>query len=498
MLTAYPRACQVITDRRVSRLKLTEVLKGIEIIDNSCGLNTEISGIECDSRKIKDGFLFVAVRGFETDGNRFIDSAVNNGAAVVVTDDENTSCADRILVKDARAFLADASRNFFGNPAKDMKMIGVTGTNGKTTVTYLIKQCLEKNGAKCGLIGTNQNMIGETVLPTERTTPESNELWKLFSQMKESGCTHVIMEVSSHSLELSRVRGIEYDVGVFTNLTQDHLDFHKTMENYERAKAKLFSHSKIGVVNIDDPAGERISKSGKTKFITYSAKTNRADYIAENIKYRARGIGFELVGINTIGRIELGIPGRFSVYNALAASCALIALGMTVPEISGLMRGVKGVKGRAEVVPTDTDYTVMIDYAHSPDGMENILRAIDDVKTGRTIVVFGCGGDRDRTKRPKMGRIAASLADVVIVTSDNPRTEDPEAIISEIIPGVREIRNDFEAIADRKKAIFHALDIARAGDIVALLGKGHETYQEINHVKHHMDEREIVAEYFGG
>ena len=479
-------------------MKLRDVLNGIEILETVADLETEISNVECDSRKISENGLFVAIRGFETDGNKYIDSAVKNGAKVIITDSAETKCENRVLVSNARSALALSAKNLYGDPTKDMKIIGITGTNGKTTVTYLIKHCLEKTGAKCGLIGTNQNMIGDRVLETERTTPESNELWELFATMRKEGCTHVIMEVSSHSLELSRVCGIEYDVAAFTNLTQDHLDFHKTMENYEAAKAKLFAQSKIGVLNYDDEAGRRIAKGAPSETITYSAKSSEADYVAKNIKTKADSVAFELVGVDSIMRINLNIPGKFSVYNAMCAAGVLRALGVDSEDIRSSMSEVGGVKGRAEVVPTDTDYTVMIDYAHTPDGLENILRTVKEVCEGRVICVFGCGGDRDRTKRPKMGKTAAVYSDIVVVTSDNPRTEDPDAIIDEIIPGVAETKKEYIRVTDRKEAIFRALDIARKGDIIVLAGKGHETYQEINHVKHHMDEREIVNEYFLG
>lgn len=479
-------------------MKLRDILNGIEVLSADVDLDVEVCGVECDSRKVGKDTVFVAIRGYETDGNKYIKSAVEAGACAVITDKKTISGRGKIVVADARRALAMAAKNFYGNPTRDMKIIGVTGTNGKTTVTYLIKRGLEQVGAVCGLIGTNQNMIGDRVLETERTTPESNELWKLFAEMRDSGCTHVIMEVSSHSLELSRVYGIEYEVGAFTNLTQDHLDFHKTMEKYEAAKAKLFKQSKLGVINFDDEAGKRMIKQAGTKLVTYSAKDNGADYVAKNIRTKPASVEFELVGIDTIGRIEMNIPGKFSVYNALCASSVLLALGVPLHEISAALRLIEGVKGRAEVVPTDSDYTVMIDYAHSPDGLENILKTVKEIAEGRVIVVFGCGGDRDAAKRPKMGKIAAQYADVVVVTSDNPRTENPDAIIDDIIPGISEITDEFKRITDRREAIYRALDIARKGDIVLLAGKGHETYQEIDHIKHHMDEREIVNDYFLG
>lgn len=499
-MQVYQRGFQgKLKERQSSSLmKLRDILNGIEVLSADVDFDTEVCGVECDSRKVGKDTVFVAIRGFETDGNKYIKSAFEKGACAFITDKKDAPGKNKILVKDARCALAAAAKNFYGNPAQDMKMIGITGTNGKTTVTYLIKRVLEENGAMCGLIGTNQNMIGDTVLPTERTTPESHELWALFAKMRDAGCTHVIMEVSSHSLELSRVFGIEYDVGAFTNLTQDHLDFHKTMGKYEAAKKKLFEQSRVAVINYDDEAGRRMAKNVPCRAVTFSAKDNSADYVAKNIRTKAASVEFELVGIDTIGRIEMNIPGKFSVYNAMCAASVLLSLGLTLPQISTALRGIEGVKGRAEVVPTDTDYTVMIDYAHSPDGLENILKTVREIAEGRVIAVFGCGGDRDATKRPKMGEIAAENADLVIVTSDNPRTENPDAIIDDIIPGIEEVTSDYERVTDRREAIFRALSVAEKGDIVVLAGKGHETYQEIDHVKHHMDEREIVNEYFGG
>ncbi len=479
-------------------MKLYEILQDIEIISADIDMNTEIGGVECDSRLIGKNGLFVAIRGFETDGNKYISNALENGATAVITDSKKYAGKSRILVKNARKALAIAAKNFYGNPARDMRIIGVTGTNGKTTVTYLIKHCLELSGEKCGLIGTNQNMIGNEVLETERTTPESNALWKLFLRMRDDGCTYVIMEVSSHSLELMRVCGVEFFVGAFTNLTQDHLDFHKTMGKYEMAKAKLFEVSNVGVINFDDEAGARIMKSAQCPVISYSTKNSGANYVAKSISLKAKSISFDFVGIETIGRVRLNIPGEFSVYNAMCAISVLLQCGMSLPDIIESLSGVTGVKGRAEVVPTDTDYTVMIDYAHSPDGLKNILQTVRKSVSGRVIVVFGCGGDRDRTKRPKMGKIAAEWSDITIVTSDNPRCEDPLKIIEDIIPGILEVNKEYVSIADRAEAIRYALSIASEGDVVLLAGKGHETYQEINHVKHHMDEREIVHACLSG
>ena len=355
---------------------------------------------------------------------------------------------------------------------------------------------LEQAGHKVGLIGTNQNLIGDEVIETERTTPESYELHALFARMRDAGCTHVIMEVSSHSLVLDRVHGIRFAVGAFTNLTQDHLPFHKTMEGYRKAKAKLFSVSGKGVINLDDDAAEAMLADAKCPCLTFSREKDAADLTAKNIKLHADGVEFVAAAKGEMARVRLGIPGQFSVENALAALGMVLQAGMPLADAAKALATAQGVKGRVEVVPTDTDYTVLIDYAHTPDGVENVLRAVRGFAKGRVVTVFGCGGDRDSTKRPKMGKIAADLADFCVVTSDNPRTEDPKAIIDDILEGMKGTKTPMEVIVDRPEAIHWALAHAKKDDVIVLMGKGHETYQEVNGVKHHMDEREIVADYF--
>lgn len=346
-----------------------------------------------------------------------------------------------------------------------------------------------------GLIGTNQNMIGDEVIPTERTTPESFELQKLFAQMLERGCTHVVMEVSSHALALDRVYGVHYQTGIFTNLTQDHLDFHETMENYCDAKALLFQRCDYGVVNADDAWTARLMQHSTCKALTYAEHAN-ADLRAENVELAADHIAFTAVSGEERVPVQVNIPGGFMVYNTLDVLGAAMTLGVSLQESAAILAEVSHVKGRVEVVPTPgTDYTVLIDYAHSPDGLENVLTSVKGFAKGRTVVLFGCGGDRDKTKRPKMGAIAAQIADFVVVTTDNPRTENPADIIADILPGMAGYDTPYEVVENRVEAIHYAMDHARSGDVIVLCGKGHETYQEINHVKHHMDEREIVAEH---
>ena len=474
---------------------LRELLKGLNVISTNCDLDTDISAVCHDSRTVTQGALFVAITGFQTDGNKFVNAALEKGASAILTEVKNDAIP-YIQVENTRRAIAIVAANFNRHPSKEMKMIGVTGTNGKTTVTYLLKQILEAQGKKVGLIGTNQNMIGAEIIETERTTPEPNGLQSLLRQMADSGCEYVVMEVSSHSLVLDRVYGIEFEVGIFTNISQDHLDFHETMENYTEAKSRLFAQCKKGVINLDDIRAEQMMSEPNCGYITYSAKRNDADIVGKNIKLKEKSISFETICQQQIEHIELGIPGEFSVYNALSAIGGAYSLGIPLENIAKVLKTAVGVCGRAEIVPCDASFTVMIDYAHSPDGLENILKTVRGFAKGRVIVVFGCGGDRDNKKRPIMGETASTLADFVVVTSDNPRTEEPMAIIEQILPGIKKSRDAYHVEVSRPKAIHYALSHAKEGDVIVLAGKGHETYQEICGVKHHLDEREVVAEYF--
>lgn len=476
-------------------MKLQELLRGVAVKSSTAADDLEIREVRYDSRAVQAGDLFVAIRGFATDGHQYISKAMEQGAVAVVCE-EAPAGVPAVVVENARQALAEIAANRFGHPADSMVMLGVTGTNGKTTTTYLVKHMLEDAGHKVGLIGTNQNLIGDEVIETERTTPESYELHALFARMRDAGCTHVIMEVSSHSLVLDRVYGIPFAVGAFTNLTQDHLDFHKTMEEYRKAKAMLFSISEKGVINLDDDAAQAMLADVKCPCLTFSCEKDAADLTAKNICLHADGVEFVATTKGELARVKLPIPGHFSVENALAALGMVLQTGMPLADAAHSLATATGVKGRVEVVPTDTDYTVLIDYAHTPDGVENVLRAVRGFAKGRVIALFGCGGDRDRTKRPKMGKIAADLADFCVVTSDNPRTEDPKTIIDDILKGMQDTKTPMEVIVDRPEAIHWALAHAKKDDVIVLMGKGHETYQEINHVKHHMDEREIVASFF--
>ena len=479
-------------------MKLKDILQDIAVLESNVDPEREITGIAYDSRQVRPGDLFVAVTGFAADGHRFIPMALAKGAAAVLCQ-QMTPDAPCVRVADSRLALAQASANWFGRPSEKMTMIGITGTNGKTTSTYLLKHILEQVlGAKVGLVGTIQNMIGEEILPTERTTPESYELQELFRKMLDSGCTHVIMEVSSHALVLHRVAGVTFETGVFSNLTQDHLDFHKTMEEYRKAKSLLFSVSRHGVINVDDPAAPAMIAEAKCPVLTYSAQKN-ADLTASQVQLHPDRVAFRAAYGGEAQEAELGIPGGFSVYNALSVLGAALSLGVTLQDAVASLASARGVKGRAEVVPTPgKPYTVLIDYSHTPDSLENIIRTVKGFCRGRTITVFGCGGDRDPIKRPIMGDIAARLSDLVVVTSDNPRTEDPMAIIDQIVEGVQKYATPYTVIENRRQAIRWAMDQAAEGDVIILAGKGHETYQEIGHEKFHLDEREEVAAHLMG
>ncbi len=477
-------------------MKLREIVKDLELLGGNADLDMEIGGVCYDSRKTQPGDLFVAVRGFETDGHRYIPMAAQKGAAAVLCEEPPADGTPWLQVADCRLGLALASRNFFGNPAAEMTVIGFTGTSGKTSSTQLLKHVLEDRlGAKVGLIGTNGNMIGEELLHTEHTTPESYELQKLFRRMADAGCTHVVMEVSSHSLALERVAGITFDVGVFTNLSQDHLDLHGTMEEYAAAKKKIFAQSRFGIVNRDDERAAYMSEGAACPIFTYSAARNDADLVAKDVRLTASGVRFAAVSGGELALVRLSIPGMFYVYNALSVIAVGLRLGLSLADCAAGLATAGGVKGRMEPVPTDGDYSVIIDYSHKPDALEKALKALRPVTRGSLTVLFGCGGDRDRKKRPLMGAIAEKNADFTIVTSDNPRTEDPQAIIDEILAGMKARRGSVKVICDRVEAIHWALDHARSGDVILLAGKGHEDYQIVGKEKHHMDEREIVAEY---
>ena len=452
----------------------------------------QITGITSDSREIKDGYAFVCIKGVNDDGHKYSEIAAEKGAVVVFTE-RKMNVKNEIVVSDTRELYADMCAKWFGNPADSLKLIGVTGTNGKTSITYMLKSILEHFGHKVGLIGTIQNMIGDEVIQTKNTTPGVYELNRLFADMKNKGCSYVVMEVSSHALDQKRVCNLSFDAAIFTNLTQDHLDYHITMENYLLAKKRLFSMCKTAIVNCDDEYCEKLVEGLNCKVVSYSLGDN-STYSAKAIKYNPTSVEYELVSNNILNHIKFNTGGKFSVYNSMCAAVTAIELGLPIGEISNAIQSIEGIKGRAESVPTGRDFSVIIDYAHTPDGLKNILKTFRDCEKNRVIALFGCGGDRDKTKRPIMGNIATRYADYVIVTSDNPRSEDPDEIINDILVGTTGSKTPIKVITNRIEAIKYAISIAQSGDIIVLAGKGHETYQILNTGTIHLDEREIVLE----
>lgn len=472
-------------------MKISELLNEIPVLNQYS--DVQVNGIACDTRKVEPGCLYVCIKGNSFDGHDAAGEMLEKGAVAVVVQ-RDLGLERQILVEDTRAIWGQICANYFGNPSKQLKLIGLTGTNGKTTTSFLIKQILEGVGKKTGLIGTVQNMIGDQVLPAKFTTPEAYELQKLFREMVDAECEYCVMEVSSQALAQGRVKGCCFDVAGFTNLTQDHLDYHKTWENYFNAKRMLFENCEKAVINVDDPNGLKMVEGLDCQVYTYAVETDESDYTAKNVHLRPNGISYEMVSKTEIGRVICPIPGRFSVYNSLCAAVCALTLGIPFASVLSALSESNGVKGRIEVVPTSTDYTVIIDYAHSPDGLKNIITALREVVQGRIITVFGCGGDRDKSKRPLMGKIAAQLSDFLVITSDNIRSEEPASIIQDILIGVKEEKTPYEVVEERHDGIRYAMEHARAGDIVLLAGKGHETYQILPTGTIHFDEREVVAE----
>lgn len=482
-------------------MKLSRLLRDVNGGDLCGKPEREITGICSDSRRVGQGSLFVAIPGFQSDGHQYIRQALEQGACAVVAqhapDCPVPEGVTLILVDDARRALAQLAAEWYDHPERQLRLVGVTGTNGKTTTTWLIRHILEQRGHKCGLIGTNGSIVDGPLRPAERTTPEAPELYGLLREMADAGCKYAAMEVSSHSLVLERVHGLHFAAAAFTNLTQDHLDFHKDMEHYFQAKALLFQRCDTAVLNLDDDWGLRLAERVSCPRLTYSAKRLEADLIAKNIVLLPDQVQAVLVRDNDIARMRLNIPGMFSVYNGLTAIGCCLALGLTLEESAQALQSAQGICGRAEIVPTGRDFTVMIDYSHTPDSMENILRTVRGYARGRVVGLFGAGGDRDHAKRPIMGRIAGELCDLCVVTSDNPRSEEPEAIIRDILQGMSP-KYKYKVIPDRREAIAWCIKNARKDDIIVLMGKGQETYQEIRGVKHHLDEREEVRRALEG
>ena len=456
--------------------------------------DTEISSVTDNTRKVTEGSLFVCVKGGSFDGHTAAAEMLEKGAAAVVCE-RDLGLGDRQIITDnSRRLYGQICSAWFGHPERKMKLIGVTGTNGKTTITNVIKHILMENGHKTGLVGTIQNEIGDEVLHTDNTTPMAYDFMELLAKMADAGCEYVVMEVSSFGLCQYRIGSSYFDVAVFTNLTQDHLDYHKDMEDYYQAKRMLFDICGCAVINIDDDYGKRLFGEVSCKKYGFSVREN-ADIYADGIKIRSTGSSFWFCRDGKSHLIKARMPGLFNVSNLTAAIAACLEEGLPIESIIPAIEDYNGVKGRCEIIPTGRDFTVICDYAHTPDAIENILKSVKEYTENDLICLFGCGGNRDAAKRPKMAKAAAKYADKLIVTSDNPRNEEPEAIISDILEGLKGMSVNYDVVTDRREAIYHALKIAEKGDIIVLAGKGHEDYQILAGMEHiHFDEREVVAD----
>ena len=470
-------------------MKLSELLMNIQT--NSVYEDREVISVTDKSSEIVEGCVFVCIKGGRFDGHSVAAKAQLLGAAAVICE-HSVGVENEIIVENTRSAYSKICAAYFGNPSTKLHLIGVTGTNGKTTTTFIIKSILETLGEKVGLVGTVKNCVGDKEYEASLTTPDSKDLQKLFSEMVYDDCKYCVMEVSSQALAQGRVDGCHFDAALFTNLTQDHLDYHGSIENYMAAKHKLFEMCDKAIINADDKAAEYMVEGTSCEVTTFSVKSDFADYTSKNIVHKPSRVQYDLVGKDNIGRAHVNIPGGFTVYNSMGAVICLTELGFEFSSVLSALRICMGVPGRVEIVPTETEYTVLIDYAHTPDGLENVISAMREVSEARIITVFGCGGDRDSTKRPIMGKIAGELSDVAVVTSDNPRTEDPDAIIDQIVAGMDNCKARVVRITDRTEAIRYALKEARKDDVVLLCGKGHETYQVLADGKIHFDEREIV------
>lgn len=478
-------------------MKLKDLFKNIDYTLLKGNISIDISSVEYDSRKVTPGSLFVAIKGYETDGHLYIQQAIKAGAKAIVLEDEQDYKQDDeiaiIKVDNSRKSLGFISSNFFGNPGDKLKIIGVTGTNGKTSITYFLKSILKEAGYKVGIIGTIENQIEDIVYESAVTTPESRDIQELLAKMVEVGCEYCVMEASSHALYLDRVAAIPFKTAIFTNLTQDHLDFHKDFTEYLNAKKILFTYigeDGFSILNADDKTFHEISNMAGGKIISYSISED-SDYKASDIKMDINGTSFTLVKDGNSNKMNLKMIGEFSIYNSLAAIAAAYEMGIDFSIIIEGLRKVS-VNGRFQLIESKRDFAVVVDYAHTPDGLFNVLSTARKITSGKVICVFGCGGDRDVMKRPIMGKVAGEISDYLVITSDNPRTEDPTSIIDMIEIGVKETSTKYIKITNRKEAIKYSIDMARAGDIVIIAGKGHEDYQIVGKTKYPFSDYEIA------
>jgi UDP-N-acetylmuramoyl-L-alanyl-D-glutamate--2,6-diaminopimelate ligase len=489
-------------------MKLSELVDVLHVKEQLQLEDVEITGIETDSRNVKQGDLFIALRGFTVDGHEYVHTAVEKGAAALVVEEPVDVQVPTIIVPDTRRAMGFLANHFYQFPSQQLKLIGITGTNGKTTTSHLIEQILKSVGRETGIIGTIGVKIKDQVIPVRNTTPDVVELQKNLRLMVEEGAAYTVMEVSSHALHLGRTRGTHYHIAVFTNLTQDHLDYHETMDKYREAKGLLFSqlgndytsslvNTQVAVLNKDDAASAYFASITPAQVVTYGIQES-ADVYATNISHGVNGVSFDLNTYQGNTSISLPLFGTFNVYNSLAAVAVALVEGIPLASIKEALEKLEGVDGRFEAVQAGQDFTVLVDYAHTPDSLQNVLTTAKSFARGKVICVVGCGGDRDRGKRPLMAQIATEVSDFAVITSDNPRTEEPQTIIADMVEGIGTLVSTYTTIVDRKSAIEHALKLAKSGDVVLIAGKGHETYQEINGVRYPFDDRKIAYEAIKG
>ena len=484
-------------------MKLADLQKKLKYTCVKGTADVDITTVAYDSRRVERGSLFICIKGAVADGHRFAEAAVNKGASALVVEDDVTvpENVTVIRVEDSRYALACISAEYFGNPADKLKVIGITGTKGKTTTTYLVKSILDSAGHKCGLVGTIETIIGDKVIKASNTTPESYVLQDYFKQMVDCGCDCVVMEVSSQGLMLHRTAGFTFEIGIFTNIEPDHIGphEHKDFNDYLHCKSLLFKQCRHGIVNIDDKHADYIINNASCDIVTYGF-SEKADFRAANTKLVSGkgylGIDYDLQGKENM-RVEIDLPGKFSVYNSLTAIAICSYFGIDSNTICDALKDAK-VKGRIEMIKVSDDFTLMIDYAHNAMSLESLLTTLREYNPTRLVCLFGCGGDRSRDRRFSMGEVSGKLADLSVITSDNPRTEEPLAIIDDILVGIKKTTGKYTVIPDRRKAIEWVIHNGQPGDIIVLAGKGHEDYQEINGVKHHLDEREVIAQVLAG
>jgi UDP-N-acetylmuramoyl-L-alanyl-D-glutamate--2,6-diaminopimelate ligase len=478
-------------------MKLKEIIKNSNLTNlNGLPLELEIKGITSNSKKVKNNFIFIAIKGPKEDGHSFINEAIDKGAKVIIAEDTLQSKGkDEVIfikVKDSRIALAEFASSFYSNPSLEMKVIGITGTNGKTTISYLLEAFIKNSGFNPAVIGTINYRFKDKVIAAGNTTPGPLELQSMFSEMSKYNVDYVVMEVSSHALDQKRTAGINFHSAIFTNLTQDHLDYHLNLENYFLSKAKLFqelANDSLAVINLDDSYAERLIKLSKAKIVTYAIE-KKADFMAKDIKSSIQKTEFILSALNREVLIKTNLIGRHNIYNILAALAWGLSEGFKVDLLRKTIEGFSHVPGRLERIDSSKGFSVFIDYAHTEDALKNVIISLGNLKPRRIIVVFGCGGERDRTKRPKMGRVVSELADYAIITSDNPRSEDPLLIIEDIKKGIA--KDNYSVIPDREEAIRKSLSLAQRNDIILLAGKGHEDYQIFKDSAKHFDDKEVV------